>query len=91
MNKSRALIGFGFLNWLLALGAGLCALIAPQLLPAADGGLWFSQLLLMVLASAFIFCGRQIAAGRDLGHKAFPAICVAYGLWLLMLMRWLNL
>lgn len=86
----RWLTLFGGLNLVLAPATALIALVQPGWLPAVDGGLWFSLVLQAVLGAALVFCGQQIAAGKDLGHKAYPAVCVAYILFLLMVWRWLS-
>ncbi|AFV00243.1 hypothetical protein [Simiduia agarivorans] len=88
MTLAACLLGFGALNIALALALALAAVFGLFSPPAS--GLWFYLILQMVLGAALAFCGRQIRAGKDLGHKAFPAVCVAYGLFLLMVWRWVD-
>lgn len=88
MTLTAFLLGFGAFNITLPIALALAA--ASNLYTPHASGLWFYLILQAVLGAALVFCSRQIAAGRDLGHKAFPAVCVAYGLFVLMVWRWLD-
>ena len=55
----------------------------------------FSQAAVLILiqgliALAMLYAARQKFAGADIADKAFPAVLVAYGLWLCMVWRWLS-
>lgn len=89
MRLPAFLLGFGTINIVIALALALAAQLNLYTSPAS--GLGFYLALQTVLGAALIFCGQQIGAGKDLGHKAFPAICVAYGLFMLMVWRWLEI
>lgn len=75
---------FGWLNvaWVVALAAG--AVWAPQF---RTDGMVFTLSLQAVVSAALLFTAHQLRAGTDLGHKALPAVLVAYSLWLLMALR----
>lgn len=80
---------FAWLNLLWVLVAGLIAWLAPAGLPELlrRDDLAFTLLLQAAVSAAILFTGHQLRAGTDLGHKALPAVLVAYGLWLLMALR----
>lgn len=45
-------------------------------------------LLELLVSAGLIYASRQKQAGSPIGHKVYPATLVAYGLWLLMAVRW---
>lgn len=88
-NSHRFTQGFGWLNLAFALALALIAAVYPQWLPISQG-LLFTLCLQLVVSLGLIFAANQLHAGTDLGRKAFPAVWVAYGLFCLMALRWLN-
>lgn len=75
---------FAWLNLAWVAGQATMALIAPQF---RTDGLAFTLSLQALVSAAILFTACQLRAGTDLGHKALPAVLVAYGLWLLMALR----
>lgn len=85
------IILFGWLNVGLCVALSLVSLGMPVSWQAQAGqGLWFTLLLQLVVSAALIFSAREKRAGKLLGMKTFPATLVAYGLFLLMALRWLT-
>ncbi|MBB3167279.1 hypothetical protein [Simiduia aestuariiviva] len=91
MNDNRLflILYFGWLNLAVAASAACLWIWQPHWLPYNGHGMGFTLILQGVVAAAMIFAVKQRQAGTLLGSKAFPATMVAYGLFLLMALRWL--
>ena len=92
MNIPRSaqwIAGFGWLNIIIAVVVSSLVLVAPNWLGTMKPGLFFTLALQLVVSAGLVFVGQQLKAGTDLGHKVYPASLVAYGLFLLMAIRWL--
>ena len=80
---------FGWLNIIFATTLCITALFAPAWIDNSKPGLFFTLGLQALVSVVLIVTGQQLKAGTDIGHKAYPASLVAYGLFILMAARWL--
>jgi hypothetical protein len=81
-----------YFGWMNAVPGLLTLLVLPFItLPGSQPrGSWAGMLILhLVVSAALVFASRQKQSGADIGHKAYPACLVAYGLFILMAYRWL--
>ncbi len=88
MLRFKVLALIGIVN-LLLIGA---ALIEPIAIAGHDYGWQQAAVLILIqalIALAMLYAAGQKLARADIADKAYPAVLVAYVLWLCMLWRWL--
>lgn len=81
---------FGWMNIAFICVIASIALFTPQDLPDSGTGLWFTLALQGVVSLGLIYAGKQRSAGTDLGYKTYPAVLVAYALFVIMALRWIS-
>ncbi len=89
MLQFKVLALFGLVNFLFI----ITALLRPISIAEQSYGWHQASVLLMIqglIASAMLYAARQKFAKADIADKAYPAVIVAYVLWLCMVWRWLG-
>jgi hypothetical protein len=87
--RFKVLALFGFINLFFI----VVALISPISLAGHDYAWPQAAVLILIqglVALAMLYVARQKFAGADIADKAYPAVVVAYVLWLCMVWRWLG-
>ncbi|WP_373087514.1 hypothetical protein [Zhongshania sp.] len=86
--RFKVLAVFGVINLFFI----VVALVEPISLAEHDYAWPHAAVLILIqglVALAMLYVGRQKFAAADIADKTYPAVVVAYVLWLCMVWRWL--